>query len=134
MTLLKVKKRKPFPFQGRVLEGGAEIDSRSFSAINSDKWAQLIDHGFFELVDKPGAELDQAIADRRASAVSERAKATLENRAEAEVRFTEVGAVEVPIVDAPIVVATVTCPECNHVAKNAHGLKVHRGKKHPTKE
>ena len=126
MTMLKVKKRSGFPFQDTRLVGGAEIDTRQFPRVGEHKWAQLLDQGYFELVDKPGRDITRALAER------DRARQTLANTAETSVVLTPTGAVEEPIVETPIVVTTepIACGDCGFTAKTPHGLKVHVGRRH----
>lgn len=124
MTLLKVLKAR-FPFQDQILERGAEVDSRTWPEVSQGKWAQLIDHKYFEPVDQPGGELRRILAERQ-SAERDRARDVLTNT----VVFTEQGAATVPVVETPLVVSTHVCPDCAFVAKSEHGLKVHTGRKH----
>ena len=119
MTMLKVRRGTKGPdlvLRGRTLPRGSVFDSSDFAdvpALNERKWIQLQEQGLVELVDPPGRGVPT-----RAAAEQERAHAHLTDFA-----------ASLEDVDTP-------CPEsdCDYVAKNAHGLKVHVGRRHTTKE
>ena len=147
MTLLKVKKAE-FPFQGQRLVRGQEIDTADFPVIGVSKWWQLLDLGYLDLVDQPGQEILKPftgqtvrISDPTPGEESRTRIRGVMNRTETidrkfwtrdELREGAPRAVEEkvsePPTDAPDV--PLICSDCGHQAKNAHGLKVHVGRKH----
>lgn len=139
MTMLIA--RRGFRFQGSVLQRGDKIDPHDYPQITEDKWNQLKDpragHRFFDEIDPPGrrvasradAELANArsvtLAAPKGEWVAAPVGADLER---AGITMTpDVQAQGVPVV-APS--GPTACPDCKFVAKNSHGLLVHRGRKH----
>lgn len=117
MTMLKVLRGTKGPdlvLRDRTLPRGTVFDSAEFAdvpALNEAKWLQLQEQRLVELVDPPGRGVPT-----RAAAEQERAHAHLTDFAES-------------LVDEEH-----PCPHCDFVAKNGHGLKVHVGRRHTTKE
>jgi len=113
MTMLRVR-RAQFPFGGRVLQRGDVIDSRDYPDITENKWNQLKNpeagHRYFEEIDPPG-RTERAAVESRAAAELDRARGALDS-------------------SEPEAPSPVPCGQCDFVAKNAHGLLVHRGRRH----
>lgn len=130
MTLLKVKKSR-FPFSGRELEKDMQIETSDFPSINSGKWTQLIDLGYFELLDKPGNDLVAAQLQRdRARGVLERTEFIDPDKWTAlpgdDARPPDAPQAKKPVDPAP----SLQCSACEFTANTPHGLKVHVGRRH----
>lgn len=106
----------------RVLERGSEFDASEFPEFDQadfDRWAshRLIENVSTQQDERRKAERRQARAMQRA-----RAELGVEARPPGDYGFTGQSK---PADDVPA-----SCPDCDHIAKNEHGLKVHRGRKH----
>ena len=128
MVMLRVR-RSLLELSGRVFRRGETIESREFR-IDQGKWAQLIDHRYVDLVDKPG-DLDEATRDEIAAVLRHDNPAMVAPTASAWIGETG------PETVLPIHAAAGTaapCSECGFVAKTAHGLTIHMARKHSKKE
>jgi hypothetical protein len=136
MTIL-ISKRGPegkrgFPFQGRWLPEGTEVDTRDFPRVSAvpGKWDLMIDAGFFE--DPRERELDPSRAARRERL---RARASRPDPVVPIDRPTPFGP-SLDERDAAWVAATLDkpialqCGECGKQMKNEHGLKIHVSRSH----
>lgn len=115
MAQLKVRRGTaghPLLLCGQRFANGDTIDSRDFP-LTSAKWAQLAEHGFVELVDRPGHDARPARLDRIKSIYepSEMSR----DEIEAAIDEADLG---------------VPCPSCDFVANTPHGLLVHTARKH----
>ncbi len=107
---------------GRIFQRGETIESRDFAA-DQNKWAQLIEHRYVDLVDKPGSEpvpVDEMSRDEIAFAIG---------GVIAPPAPTVLGPDELVVPLEPPDGRRI-CPDCDFVANTSHGLKIHAGRRH----
>lgn len=119
-TVLRTKRE--FPFQGKVLPRGAEIDMRDFPQVSAipGKWELMIDAGYFE--DDRETVVDPTRAARR-----ERLRPTpvdLKPDPGVPIQLDEE---DVARLEKP---EALTCGECGFHATSKHGLSIHIGRSH----
>ena len=98
-----------FLFGGRRFELGETFDAREFDA-HPDKWDSLVNLGYLDRVDDDGMVTNRLVRER-----PQRRPSRAATEADEDMTATQ---------------PPVTCEHCDYVAKNAHGIKVHVGRRH----